>query len=69
MIRIIKLRRMIWAGHVTRMGAERNTYRIFVGKPEGKSTLGKPRRRWADNIKMDLIARMGWSGLDGYGSG
>jgi hypothetical protein len=54
-IRIIKSRRMRWAGHVAPMGAKRNVvYRILVGKPEGKSPLGRPRRRWVDNIKMDL---------------
>jgi hypothetical protein len=60
-IRIIKPRRMRSAGHVARMG-EKNAYRILVGKPEGKRPLGRPRRRWADNIKMDL--RMVWYGLD-----
>jgi hypothetical protein len=53
-IRIIKSRRMRWAEHVARMGAKRNAYRIFVGKPEGKRPLGSPRRRWVGNIKMDL---------------
>jgi hypothetical protein len=53
-IRIIKSRRMRWVGHVARMGEKRNTYRILVGKPEGKRPLGIPRRRWVDNIKMDL---------------
>jgi hypothetical protein len=50
---MIKSRRMRWAGNVARMGP-RNAYRIFVGKPEGKRPLGRPRRRWVDNIKMDL---------------
>jgi hypothetical protein len=54
-IRIIKLKRMRWAGHVTRMREKRNVYRLFVGKPEGKKPLGTPRRRWKDNIKMDLL--------------
>jgi hypothetical protein len=54
-IRIIKPRRMWWAGHVARMGEERNVYRLLVGKPEGKRPLGRPRRRWIDNIKMDLL--------------
>jgi hypothetical protein len=54
-IRIIKSRRMRWAGHVARMGEKRNVYRLLVGKPEGKSPLGRPRRRWIDNIKMDLL--------------
>jgi hypothetical protein len=49
-IRIIKSRRMRWAGHVARMGEKRNAYRILVGKPEGKRPLGRPRRRWEDNI-------------------
>jgi hypothetical protein len=49
-IRIIKSRRMRWAGHVARMGEKRNSYRILVGKPEEKRPLGRPRRRWADNI-------------------
>jgi hypothetical protein len=53
-IRIIKWR-MRWAGHVERMGEKRNVYRLLVGKPEGKRPLGRPRRRWKDNIKMDLI--------------
>jgi hypothetical protein len=46
--------RMRWAGHVARMGEKRNACRILVGKPEGKGPLGRPRRRWVDNIKMDL---------------
>jgi hypothetical protein len=45
---------MRWAGHVARMGEDRGVYRVLVGKPEGKSPLGRPRRRWEDNIKMDL---------------
>jgi hypothetical protein len=53
-IRMIKSRRMRWAGHVTRIGEKRNAYRIFVGKPKEKRPLGIPRRRWVDNIKMDL---------------
>jgi hypothetical protein len=53
-IRIIKLGRMGWAGHVARMGEKRNAYRLLVGKPEGKRPLGRPRRRWMDNIRMDL---------------
>jgi hypothetical protein len=51
---MIKSRRMRWAGYVARMGKKRNTYRILVGKPIGKIPLGRPRRRWVDNIKMDL---------------
>jgi hypothetical protein len=53
-IRTIKSRRMRWAGHVARMGEKRNAYRLLVGKPEGKRPLGRPRRRWIDNIKIDL---------------
>jgi hypothetical protein len=61
-IRIIKSRRMRWAGHVARMG-EKNAYRILVGKPEGKRPLGRPRHRWEDNIRMDL-REIGWGGMD-----
>jgi hypothetical protein len=53
-IRIIKFRRMRWAGHVARMGGKENTYRIFVGKLEGKRPVGRPRRRWVHNIEVDL---------------
>jgi hypothetical protein len=55
-IRMIKLRRMRWAGHVARMRAKMNAYRILVGKPEAKRPLGQPQHtsRWVDNIKMDL---------------
>ncbi|KAJ4426459.1 hypothetical protein ANN_27273 [Periplaneta americana] len=53
-IRNIKSRRLRWAGHVARMGESRNTYRVLVGRPEGKRSLGTPRRRWEDNIKIDL---------------
>jgi hypothetical protein len=53
-IKMIKSRMMRWARHVARMREKRNAYRILVGKPEGKRPLGRPRRRWADNIKMDL---------------
>jgi hypothetical protein len=53
-IRMIKSRRMKWAGHVARMGEKRNACRILVGKPEGKRPLGRSRHRWVDNIKMDL---------------
>jgi hypothetical protein len=51
---MIKSRRMRWAGHVTRLGEKRNAYRILVGKPERKRPLRRPRRRWVDNIKIDL---------------
>jgi len=53
-VRVIKTRRMIWAGHVARMGEERVVYRVFVGKPQGWRPLERPRRRWVDNIRMDL---------------
>jgi hypothetical protein len=53
-IRIIKSKRMTWAGHVARMGEKRNVYRLLVGKSGGKRPLGSPRRRWMDNIKMDF---------------
>jgi len=53
-VRVIKLRRMRWAGHVARMGERRGIYRVLVGKPEEKRPLGRPGRRWEDNIKMDL---------------
>jgi hypothetical protein len=53
-IRVMKSRRMIWTGHVARMGAMRIAYKIFGGKPEGKRQLGRPRHRWEDNIRMDL---------------
>jgi hypothetical protein len=53
-IRIIKSRRIRWAGHVARMGEKRNVYWLLVRKPEGKRPLRRPRRRWIDNIKMDL---------------
>jgi hypothetical protein len=62
-IRIIKKRRMRWAGYVARMGEKRNAYRILVGKPEGKRPLGRPRHRSEDNIKMDL-REIGWGGMD-----
>jgi transcription termination factor 2 len=62
-IRMIKSRRMRWAGHIARMGQKRNAYRILVGKPEGKRPLGRPRRRRVDNIKMDL-REIGWDGMD-----
>jgi hypothetical protein len=63
-----KSRRMRWTGHVVRMREKRNTYRILVGKPEGKRPLGRPRRRWLNSIKMDLRKivwdGMGWDGMD-----
>ena len=66
-MRVIKSRRMRWAGHVARMGEERGVYRFLMGKPEGRRRLGGPRRRWADNIRMDLqevgCVYMDWIGL------
>jgi hypothetical protein len=63
----LKSRRMRWAGHVARMGEKRNVYRLLVGKPEGKRPLGRLRRRWMDNIKMDLLVIglnvVNWIGL------
>jgi len=65
-VRVIKSR-MRWAGHVAHMGEERGVYRFLVGKPEGKRPLGRPRRRWVDNIRMDLqevgCVYMDWIGL------
>jgi hypothetical protein len=62
-IRMIKSRRMRWAGHVADLGEKRNAYSILVGKPEGRRPLGRPRRRWVDNIKMDL-REIGLDGMD-----
>jgi len=53
-VRVVKSRRIRWAGHVARMGEDRGVQRVLVGKPKGKRPLGRPRRRWEDNIKMDL---------------
>jgi len=53
-VRVIKSKRMRWAGHVARMGEGRGVYRVLVGKPEGRRPLGRSRRRWEDNIRMDL---------------
>ena len=53
-IRNLKSRRLRWAGHTARMELSRNAYRVLVGKPEGNRPLGRPRRIWEDNIKMDL---------------
>ena len=66
-VRVIKSRRMRWIGHVARMGEERGVYRVLVGKLEGRRPLGRPRRRWVDNIRMDLqevgYGYMDWIGL------
>jgi hypothetical protein len=60
---MIKSRRMRWAGYVALMGQTRHLCRILVGKPEGKRPLARQRRRWVDNIKMDL-REIGWDGMD-----
>jgi hypothetical protein len=62
-IRMFKSIRMRWAGHVARLGETRNAYRLLVGKPEGKRSLGRPRRRWVDNIKV-YLREIGWDGID-----
>jgi hypothetical protein len=60
---MIKSRRMRWVGHVVQMGEKRNAYRILMGKPERNRPLVRPRRRWVDNIKMDL-REIGLDGMD-----
>jgi hypothetical protein len=62
-IRVKKSKRMRWTGHVARMRTSTGEYRVLVGKPEGKRTLGRLRRRSADNIKMD-VQEVGWGGID-----
>jgi len=66
-VRVIKWRRMGWAGYVARMGEEREVYRFLVGKPEGRIPVRRPRRIWVDNIRMDLqevkCGYMDWIGL------
>jgi hypothetical protein len=62
-IRIMKARKMRWAVHVVRMEEKINTYRFLVGKPEGRSPLGRPSHRWLDNIRMDLV-EVGWGHVD-----
>jgi len=66
-VRVIKSRRMRWAGHGARMGEERGVYRVLVGKPEGRRPLGRTRHRWVDNIRMELqevgCGYMDWIGL------
>jgi hypothetical protein len=61
--RVVKSRRMRWAGHVARIWEKRTAYMILVGKPEGKGLLGRPKRRWVDNIKRDL-REIGWDCVD-----
>jgi hypothetical protein len=56
----MKARRMRWAGHVARMGEKKNAYRLLLGKPKGRRPLGRPRRRWVDNIRIDGTM---WTGL------
>jgi hypothetical protein len=65
-IRIIESRRMRRAGHVARMGEKRNVYSLLVGKPEGKRPLGRPIRRWMDNIKI-VLSEIGLSVVDWIG--
>jgi hypothetical protein len=60
---MIKSRRMKWTGHVARFGEKRNAYRIYMGKPGGRIPLGRSRRRWEDNIKIDVRER-GWGGIN-----
>jgi hypothetical protein len=62
-VRVVKSRRMKWAGHVARMGEDRGVHRVLVGKPEGKRPLGRRRLRWEDNIKMD-VQKVGWGRVD-----
>jgi len=62
-LRVIKSRRMRWVGNVARMGDRRGVYRVLVGKPEGKRSLGRPRRRWEENVMMDL-QEVGCGGVD-----
>ena len=62
-VRMMKSRRIIWVGHVARMAERRGVYRVLVGKPEEKRPLGRPRRRWDNNIKMDL-QEVGCGGMD-----
>jgi hypothetical protein len=61
--RVIKSRRLRWEGHVERMGDRKGAHRALVRKPAGRRTLGRPRHRWKDNIKMDL-REVGWGGMD-----
>jgi hypothetical protein len=62
-IRIIKARRMGWVGYVARMGRKRNAFGLLLKKAEGKRPLGRPRRRWVENIRMDL-GEVGWGNVD-----
>ena len=66
-MRVVKSKRVRWAGHVARMGEGSGVYRVLLGKPEGRRSLGRPRRRWVDNIRMDLqevgCGCLDWIGL------
>jgi len=62
-VRVVKSRRMRWAGHAAKMGDRRGIYRVLMGKPEGKRPLGRPRHRWEDNIKTNL-QEVGCGGMD-----
>jgi len=73
-LQVIKSTKMRWAGHVVRMGEERGVYRVFVGKPEGRIPLGRPRRRWVDNIRMitrrwdvGIWTGLGWPRIETVG--
>jgi hypothetical protein len=66
-IRIIKSRRMRWAGHVARMGDKRNAYRLLVGTPERKRRLGRPRRWWVDSTIRTDLREVGWGDVDWIG--
>ena len=68
-IRMIKSRRLGWAGRVACMRESRGAYKVLVGKPEGRSPIGRPRRRWEDNINIDLLEVEWGYGLDRSGSG
>jgi hypothetical protein len=63
---MIKWRRMRWAGHISRMVEKRDMCSLLVGKPERKRAVGRPRRKWVDNIKLDL-GEVGWGGVDWIG--
>ena len=62
-MRVTKSRRIRWVGHIARMGEKRGVFMVLMRKPEGKRPLGRPRRRWEDNIKMDL-QEVGCGGMD-----
>jgi hypothetical protein len=63
LISMIKSRMMRWSGHVTRMGEKISVYRILVEKPEGRRPLGRPRRRWVNNIKKSILREIGWGSM------